>query len=157
MQPAHTDQCIRDAAQFGFCAHTRLPRDLHRPSEHRVVYSPPQLDPPQLTPRARIVFTLLPWVGFTCLAIATYLLATRVPFLITALVILLFGLGWLLIFARGIPPALKAALMWDPRTSLPDPHAAYEQLWDRPSPYRPTDTRPNPRRRRQDKQKGPGD
>jgi hypothetical protein len=91
--PRHTDQCIRDAATYGFCAHTVLPL---RP-------------PPPPTRTTRVVRTLLRWLAFGLLL--TLFVAL---FLSVGWWALLFeagtGLAWLMIFIIGLPPSLTADL-----------------------------------------------
>jgi hypothetical protein len=91
--PRHTDQCIRDAAAYGFCAHTVLP-----------IKPPP---PPSRLQRA--IRSSLRWLAFALLVVLFVAL-----FLAVGWWALLFeagtGLAWLLIFTLGLPPSLTADL-----------------------------------------------
>jgi hypothetical protein len=106
----HTDQCIRDAARYGFCDHTRLTarsiqiRIRERDRANARLSS--------LAPNARMHSTtreLLGWLGLLTITGSTvwlyqYLGAKAL------LVAPTIGLGWLLVFTCGLPKGLTADL-----------------------------------------------
>jgi len=92
----HTDQCIRDAARYGFCDHTRLGRRA-----------------PSTNPRARLspaVRDVYAWIGLASLFLTVYWLATHVSLLATLGLTALSSLGWLLVFTCGLPRGFDADL-----------------------------------------------
>lgn len=101
----HTDQCIRDAARYGFCDHTRIGAPASHPVNARA-RDPRSVHTPQLSPRAREVYA---WIGLVSLAAPSYYLITQLGF--PALpAIALINLGWLLVFTCGLPRGLAADL-----------------------------------------------
>jgi hypothetical protein len=105
--PTHTDQCIRDAAQFGFCAHTRL---YAAPTRTRPIRPlPSYLLPPSRLTRAGWRRETTAWVGVLLVfGPALWLLLTHgwLPFL----AVYATGLGWILLFTCGLPQGLTADL-----------------------------------------------
>jgi hypothetical protein len=101
--PHHTDACIRDAARFGFCEHTTLPR-TPRPAQ------PAAPTPaPALRRWTGLRQQLAAWVAFLALLGTFVWLLPRVGW--AALVVeFVLGLGWLGLFVLGLPTALTADL-----------------------------------------------
>jgi hypothetical protein len=100
----HTDQCIADAARYGFCDHTRIGAPASHPVNTRSARA--RAHTPQLSPRAREVYA---WIGLVSLLAPSYYLVTRLGFpALPALT--LINLGWLLVFTCGLPRGLAADL-----------------------------------------------
>jgi hypothetical protein len=96
--PFHTDQCIRDAAVYGFCEHTVLPSGLRSPARPAPTLSLP-----------RAVRALLPWLAFLLLVGLFVALFQQVGWW-ALLYQAGFSLSWLVIFILGLPPSLTADL-----------------------------------------------
>jgi hypothetical protein len=93
--PVHTDQCIRDAARWGFCDHTRLvtaPQIVARKAQ--ILHD---------ARRRRRTRALLSYLGLALAVATTIYLATHLPFPAILWVIPAFSGGWLLVFTCGLP------------------------------------------------------
>ena len=130
----HTDQCIRDAVQYGFCDHTRLTTHPRTVREHDIT-----------------VFTLhrardiTGWLALALITASQALLFLTAPLWLALVTTPLQALGWSGLFAAGLPSPLSA----DHSRSLPlDVQARFRIL----PPYRPN--RFHPGRSRKPKPKG---
>jgi hypothetical protein len=94
--PQHTNQCIRDAALWGFCDHTRLV------TAPQVVARKTQLL--HTARRRHRTRELLAYVGLAAVVLTTVYLTPRLGWA-TLWVIPAFSLGWLLVFTCGLPRA----------------------------------------------------
>jgi hypothetical protein len=94
--PQHTNQCILDAARWGFCDHTRLvtaPTVVARRTRY-------------LAHRRRqaLIRVILSYAGLTAIVGTTLYLADQLGWAILW-VLPAFSLGWLLVFTCGLPRA----------------------------------------------------
>jgi hypothetical protein len=92
--PQHTNQCIRDAARYGFCDHTRLVTAPHLVARRTQILRD--------TRRRRTIRTALSYLGLALIALTTIYLSDHLG-LATLWLIPLFSLGWLLVFTCGLP------------------------------------------------------
>lgn len=109
----HTDQCIKDAARYGFCSHTML-------------RAAPRLRPWWM--RHPRLFTLLPGVFFAIFCVCSYLIIADMSWLGVAACSGI-GIAWLGIFMFGLPRFITADI------SKAIPPDAKERLgWDKDKP-----------------------
>lgn len=106
----HTDQCIRDAARYGFCDHTVLtasPLAVRFRNRERAAHSLSSL-----SPDARMHSHTRELLGWTGLALITGSTVWLYQYLgVKALFVTpVVGLGWLLVFTCGLPRGLTADL-----------------------------------------------
>lgn len=94
--PTHTDECIANAARYGFCDHTTLYADPRRVREHDIAL--------YTLHRGR---NIAAWVSFLLLAASTTALFVFAP-LWTVLTIPLQAVGWSGLFAAGLPAPLSS-------------------------------------------------
>jgi hypothetical protein len=125
--PTHTNQCIRDAAQWGFCDHTRLvtaPQVVARRAAQEA-----------RTRRFQRTRALLSYVGLLLVVLTTIYLSDQLGWAIFW-VLPAFSLGWLLVFTCGLPRFLT-----DTADDIVPPDAA-RRLHDEITP--PSSRRPRP-------------
>jgi len=119
---AHTDACIRDAARYGFCDHTRLgasPARVRVQTRHR-----------ERSRRASIIRELLGFVSLAMIFGPFFYLANQLAIIEALLIFTLLTCGYLLLLLCGIPSSLTV----DPREWIPDD--ARERL-ENPLPKKP--------------------
>jgi hypothetical protein len=117
----HTDQCIRDAATFGFCIHTTLPLRADDPRPPIVLVPPLPRTPPASTRRRKAIREALRYVSVLALfgyALAIALTPSYNLFQMAALVVLP-GVGYLLLFLVGWPAPFRAAASTDVSHLIP--------------------------------------
>lgn len=104
-----TDQCVRDAARYGFCEHTILQASLG--PNH---YAAAPLWPPRWRQRHPHLHELRATAAFAgLLALGVYLI--RLQGLLGIALFAGIGLGWLLLYAWGLPKWFTH----DPRQLIP--------------------------------------
>jgi hypothetical protein len=102
--PRHTDSCIKDAARYGFCDHTRLTARPDRVRSHDLAL----LLDYQAT-------NITGWIALALLTLSQLLMILLAPWWLAFIVTPLQALGWSGLFTCGLPTPLTS----DPARRLP--------------------------------------
>jgi len=119
--PTHTDQCIRDAARFGFCDHTRLVASSVRVRA--------QQSERRHSARVALLRELLGFLALAMIFGPFFYLANQLSIIEALTTFTALSLGYLLLLLCGLPGSLTV----DPREWLPpDARERLENPPDKP-------------------------